>query len=115
MTSKSLASGKETEGNASLTKYYTLCKVILTMQYVSNVTQKGQATIPAPVRKKLGIKPNGKVAFTVRRNAVLIKPVVDFFTLRGSIKSRKKFNIDAMDKAVLKGVAKEYGQDSNRH
>lgn len=85
------------------------------MQYTSNVTQKGQATIPAPIRKKLGIKPNGKVAFTIRKNDVVIKPVVDFFTLRGSIKSKKKFDIEAMDKAVIQSVAKEYGKSINRY
>jgi len=34
-------------------------------EFVTTVTQRGQVTIPAPVRRLLGAKPRGKVAFQV--------------------------------------------------
>jgi antitoxin PrlF len=38
------------------------------------VTQKGQVTIPAEVRKKLGLKPGDKVRFEMKGDLVTIKP-----------------------------------------
>ena len=32
-------------------------------EYVTTLTQKGQVTIPAPLRRVLGVKPRDKVAF----------------------------------------------------
>lgn len=81
------------------------------MQFTTTVTQKGQATIPIFIREKLGIKPNSKVSFEINdRNETVIKPVKDFLSLRGSLTSKKPFDIEAMDKAVEKYIAKEYGK-----
>lgn len=82
------------------------------MQFTTTVTQKGQATIPLPIRKMLGIKPNGKVSFEMKEGEVLIKPVKDFLSLRGSLSSKKPFNIEAMDKAVEKYFKEEYAKGS---
>lgn len=83
------------------------------MQFTTTVTQKGQATIPITIREKLGIKPNSKVSFEINdRNETVIKPVKDFLSLRGSLISKKPFDIKAMDKAVEKYIAKEYAKDS---
>lgn len=83
------------------------------MQFTTTVTQKGQATIPAPIRKKLGIKPNGKISFEINQNnETVIKPVKDFLSLRGSLRSKKPFDIEAMDKAIERQFRKEYGKDA---
>lgn len=79
------------------------------MQFTSSVTQKGQATIPAPIRKSLGIKPNTKIVFELKdNNEVSFKPVVDFFSLKGSVKTDKPFDLNAMDKAIEDEVMKKY-------
>lgn len=84
------------------------------MQFSTTVTQKGQATIPAPIRKKLGIKPNSKVVFELNeKNEAVIKPIPDFLTLRGSLKTDKPFDIEDMDKAVEEAVVKEYVKKSS--
>ena len=81
------------------------------MQYTTTITQKGQATIPAPIRKSLGIKPKSKIIFELKdKLEASIKPVADFFTLQGSVKSTKPFNMEAMDKAVSAHFKKEYGK-----
>lgn len=79
------------------------------MQFTTSVTQKGQATIPAPIRKRLGITPNTKIVFELKNNnEVTIKPVADFFAMRGSIKSQKPFDIEAMEKAVEEALVNKY-------
>jgi antitoxin PrlF len=43
-------------------------------QYIMRVTRKGQVTIPAPIRKLLGVQPNEQVAFTVEEGEVKLQP-----------------------------------------
>lgn len=84
------------------------------MQYTTSVTQKGQATIPIQIRQRLGIKTNSKITFEVNNNnEVLLKPVTDFFTLKGSVKSDKPFNIDAMENAVRDAIVIKYVKKLN--
>lgn len=44
------------------------------MDYVSSLTSKGQVTIPAAIRKALGLKPRDKVAFRMVNGTVRIEP-----------------------------------------
>ncbi len=84
------------------------------MQFTTSVTQKGQATIPAPIRKRLGIKPNTKIVFELKNNnEASLKTVTDFFSLKGSIKSSKPFNIQAMEKAVENAIFNKYAKKSS--
>ena len=84
------------------------------MQFTTSVTQKGQATIPAPIRKRLGIKPNTKIVFEIKNgNEASFRPVSDFFALKGSVKSNKPFNIDAMEKAVKDAIVNKYVHKSS--
>ncbi len=82
------------------------------MQFTTSVTQKGQATIPVLIRKKLGIKPNDKIIFELKGNEASIKPMTDFFSLKGSVKSKKPFDIVAMDKAVEQAIVNKYVKKS---
>lgn len=83
------------------------------MQFTSSVTQKGQATIPVQIRQLLGIKPNSKIVFEIKdNNEIAIKPVVDFFRLKGSVQTKKPFDPDAMEKAVGKAIGSTYGKKS---
>ena len=84
------------------------------MQFTTSVTQKGQATIPAPIRKRLGIKPNTKIVFEIKNgNEASFRPVSDFLALKGSVKSNKPFNIDAMEKAVKDAIVNKYVHKSS--
>lgn len=84
------------------------------MQFTTSVTQKGQATIPAQIRQLLDIKPNSKIIFEIKnKKEVYIKPVQDFFKLKGSVKSTKSFDINAMDKAVNNAIKMKYGKKLN--
>lgn len=79
------------------------------MQFTTSVTQKGQATIPASIRQQLGIKVNSKVIFEINhKKEVTLKPVPDFFAMKGSIKSDKPFDIAAMEKTVGEAIKIKY-------
>ncbi|NOX38084.1 MAG: AbrB/MazE/SpoVT family DNA-binding domain-containing protein [Calditrichaeota bacterium] len=59
--------------------------------YTATISAKGQITIPARVRKKLGVKPNDKVVLIFRGDEVILKPLKgDIKSLRGIIPSRQK-------------------------
>lgn len=80
--------------------------------FTSTVTQKGQATIPIYVRRKLGIKLNGKVVFERRGEEFIIKPVEDLGklvdSLYGSIKTNIKWNKKKAYEAVGKMLAERH-------
>lgn len=68
----------------------------------SNVTQKGQITVPSDLRKELGIKAGGKVRFTRKGRGVLVEaidePEVD--SLFGILKAPKGFGVTDVDTLV---------------
>ena len=78
--------------------------------YQSTVTSKGQATIPAPLRKKLRIKPGGKIIFEDQPNGVMLNRVPDISELKGSLKPKVKvkYSDRKADKTVAKFMVQEY-------
>lgn len=55
-------------------------------ELVSTLTTKGQVTIPAPIRKMLGLKPKAKVAFLQKKDGVHIAvPRYTLDTIKGAI------------------------------
>jgi AbrB family looped-hinge helix DNA binding protein len=58
---------------------------------LATITAKGQITIPAEVRKALGLKPKDKVAFLFNQGEVKIEPSSSTLRLGfGAVKPRKK-------------------------
>lgn len=78
------------------------------MQYVVSVTSKGQATIPASMRHKFGIKKGGKVIFEEVDNQLVIKKLLSLEELQGSIKSEIKYDDRMADEAVEKMIGEDY-------
>lgn len=83
------------------------------MIYSTTLTQKGQVTIPAMIRKLLHLKPYQKVAFEISGTQVTIKKIPEFLSLKGSLKTSKTFDDTAADSAILKHIAKEYGKKNS--
>ncbi|HIJ89171.1 MAG TPA: AbrB/MazE/SpoVT family DNA-binding domain-containing protein [Desulfuromonadales bacterium] len=52
---------------------------------LSNVTTKGQVTIPAEIRTRFQIRPNDRVDFFIDGERIIITPVRTLKQLRGSI------------------------------
>jgi AbrB family looped-hinge helix DNA binding protein len=78
----------------------------------TTVTQKGQATIPAYIRKKLGIRVGEKVVFEERGREVVLRPLPDLSSLRGSLKTDKKYDEDKIVKSVGEMLVKRNGKNS---
>lgn len=82
------------------------------MPELSTVTQKGQVTIPIAIRQYWGLEPQQQVVFVRGENMVEIKPAVDFFDLKGSVKTKRKYSDKTANKAVAKHLAKQYAKTS---
>lgn len=65
----------------------------------TTITQKGQVTIPAPIRKALGLKRGDQVQFTLKKKAAQIKAAKRFsiMSLYGSLKPKVKPNLSGQD------------------
>lgn len=50
---------------------------------VSTISTKGQITLPASLRRKLGIGPHDRVLIELADDAIIIKPAFDLFELEG--------------------------------
>lgn len=59
----------------------------------TTITQKGQVTIPSPIRRALGLKRGDQVKFTItKKKVVQLKPAKKFsiMSLYGSLKPKVK-------------------------
>lgn len=61
------------------------------MELTSRVTAKGQTTIPKEIRERLGTKPGDRVAFILRGEEGILRPVKGtLLELQGSIAPRRR-------------------------
>jgi len=75
---------------------------------IATVTSKGQVTLPAEARKKLGIKAGSKLEFVVLEGRLEVIPVSQSVTTLKSIlpKPKKRLTIEEMDAAIGRGAGK---------
>ena len=60
-------------------------------EIITTITQRGQVTIPAEVRRLLGVKPRDKVAFTIEGTGVrLTAAAFSLESAYGSVKPSKR-------------------------
>ncbi|NWG12045.1 MAG: AbrB/MazE/SpoVT family DNA-binding domain-containing protein [Acidobacteria bacterium] len=50
---------------------------------IAKVSTKGQITLPAESRRTVGIKPGDRVIVEVEDARIVVKPIGDFFELKG--------------------------------
>lgn len=84
---------------------------------ITTMTQKGQVTIPVSIRNKLGITPGQKVSFSLGFGQAIVKPILHWTTLRGSIKSNRRFSQKLLreeEKAAEEQAVREYLAKSAR-
>ena len=55
---------------------------------LSNVTTKGQVTIPKALRDRFNIKPNDKVDFSSDGERIILKPIKTLKDFRGFVKGK---------------------------
>lgn len=76
------------------------------MIYSTRITQKGQLTLPKPIREELSLTPNLQIMLWLENSALKIKPMKTILDLAGSFKPQKTTNaISLRDK-----MSKSYGK-----
>ncbi len=80
--------------------------------YIANVDAKGQIVLPPPIRKRLGIKPNGQVAFEVDGESIRLTPVAT--TLEAAFGSVTPKNRPEDFKELARQAIEEHVQDVAR-
>ena len=70
---------------------------------VSTISTKGQITLPISFRRKLGIKPHGRVVIELEDRGILVKPAPDFFELEGFLGKALPRKVE--DRLMRKAVA----------
>ncbi len=77
------------------------------MEYMTTVTQKGQVTIPAVFRKRLGISRGKKVRFVpspTNAGEIILQPLKDLRSLRGVFQTNKRYNKNAARETIIADI-----------
>lgn len=59
------------------------------MSTTVSITSQGQVSIPAAIRRQLGLSLGGKAVVSVQDNKMIVEPVPDFLSLKGSLQTNK--------------------------
>ncbi len=57
------------------------------MTYTVSITSQGQISIPASLRRKIGLAKSGRALVTEKEGKLVIEPIKDFLELRGALKT----------------------------
>jgi AbrB family looped-hinge helix DNA binding protein len=84
---------------------------------IASVSERGQISIPAAMRKKLGIKPKSKVSMEIGDHEISIKPLRSISDIEGIFRKHVKGIKAGWDKAretAERAVAREVNGETNR-
>ena len=85
-------------------------------EITTTVTQRGQVTIPAEVRKLLGVKPRDKVTFTIEDGEVHLAPAsYSLESVYGSVKpSRKPEDFEQVSRVAKEAKAEKTARELSK-
>ena len=84
-------------------------------EIVTTMTQRGQVTVPAEVRRLLGLKPYDKVGFTIVEGEVKVAPAKHTLaSVYGSLKMKKATNDDYKTE-IRKAKEEKVRRDMRKH
>jgi len=75
------------------------------MQAQAIVSSKGQVTLPAAMRAKLGLVPGSHIQFLLREQELVIRPELPMSTYYGMLKG---YNLDPADLEIEKEPDREF-------
>lgn len=82
------------------------------MIYFGTITSQGQLTIPAAIRRKLGLdQKNRQVVMDLKDEAVIIRRPPDIEDLCGILKTTKRFTRAQERKAWEEAIVEKYKKD----
>ncbi|OGM26377.1 hypothetical protein A3D00_04435 [Candidatus Woesebacteria bacterium RIFCSPHIGHO2_02_FULL_38_9] len=77
------------------------------MVYTVSITSQGQMSIPADIRRTLGLSVFKKALVSIQDGKMVVEPVKDFLSLGGSLKTEKKASSKQIREAFQKYLAQE--------
>ena len=85
-------------------------------EITTTITQRSQVTVPAEVRRVLGVKPRDKVTFAIADGEVRLKPVAySIESGYGSVKpSRKPEDVDELSRIAKDAKAEQTVQEMGK-
>ena len=88
------------------------------MTYTVTITSQGQISIPAKLRRKLGLDKSKRALLREENGELVIKPVQDFMELGGSLseyaKGKKPLSNKELDEFIAQAVADDYREKLKR-
>lgn len=90
------------------------------MPYLVSITSQGQISIPAPIRRSLGLNKFKKAYVKQEGERLVVEPVADFMELEGSLRHKAIKGktiaeiIKLEEEAIGKAVAKRYLKKEKR-
>ena len=75
--------------------------------YTVSITSQGQISIPAPIRRKLGLDKKRKASVSLQGDKVIVEPIKDLLDFSGTFKTRKKGTPSQIRKAFGEYLAKQ--------
>lgn len=85
------------------------------MIYNVSITSQGQMSVPAKIRRELGLDKETKAVVSVENGKMVVEPVKDFLELIGSLKTDKKsLTNEELDEVVAQAVADDYAEKLKR-
>lgn len=79
---------------------------------LSNVTAKGQVTIPVEIRNRFHIQPNDRVDFMVDGERIIVMPVKTLKQLRGAVSAPATGGIELERKKAKSAVADRVAEET---
>lgn len=76
------------------------------MTYFVNVTSQGQMSIPASIRRALGIQKKKKVIVRLEKGKMIVSPVSDILDFEGIFKTNKKIPFRVTRKAFEEALGR---------
>lgn len=85
------------------------------MTYTVSITSQGQISIPAALRRKLGLDKMSQAQVSEKNGSLIIEPIPDLLTLKGSLKTNKKpLSNKELHEIVGQAMADEYAKSLKR-
>ena len=81
---------------------------------IAHVSERGQITIPAEVRRRLGLGPGAKLEIEVQDNAIILRPIPSISALAGIFRQHareKPTDWETVRAETERAVAEEVAQE----
>jgi len=78
------------------------------MMYTVTITSQGQISIPAPIRRRMGLNRSKRAVVGLVDGKLMVEPVVDLLDLGGVFKSKKKYTREQERRAMEEAVVEDF-------